>query len=551
MTIGSSILLAGRVPLAVDAPHDLWMYASDQIAHGDFHESFTGIDDTAPATVLQLLTTFATHLVLKRASVLDDPKGAELLLVVLFTALSGAPRSRGSFCVLLYFYVTKSKPTLLGFVHFGTLKKPLITHKASDSKGHVFSLNLPTPPRLRHDFYTVLSWVLGLGYTARLYCYFEGAPRRSSPHILFNNYSYNPNTTHRSIFSFLRYTGPRRLRRARKVLLDDQGYHITHIGQGAFASISRVLYKPTGEVRVMKRITFDETGLAKYLAKNEIYGLKTMKGSIWFPALLNDFAENGEYVVTMPYYHRGDLAAFIEQKRLLGRDVAQFYCAQLLLAIQSLHKYGIVHRDIKTDNIFLDEAGHLVLADLGLAENIAAVEGGEDTIKGRYTTWMEARSVGGDKFPFLWADESNPLSIRGVAGTFWYTAPEVFRKELYSFGVDYWSLGVIYHELITGHIPFGFGISYPEDKQPILDFGRKPGQLKGIERWEEDELSQLLSVCPTGRPNSVHDIKNLRLFSAVNWSGMSKKQIPPPRLPLALKEDSPYTRSFRLREHNT
>ncbi|KDR82441.1 hypothetical protein GALMADRAFT_1347012 [Galerina marginata CBS 339.88] len=98
-----------------------------------------------------------------------------------------------------------------------------------------------------------------------------------------------------------------------------------------------------------------------------------------------------------------------------------------ILAIQSLHKKGIIHRDIKTDNIFLDEQGHLILADLGLAENIAT--------------------------------HLNPLQTCGAAGTFWYTAPEVFKKEHYSFGVDYWSVGVIYHELITGHVsvsPFFF-----------------------------------------------------------------------------------------------
>ena len=46
----------------------------------------------------------------------------------------------------------------------------------------------------------------------------------------------------------------------------------------------------------------------------------------------------------------------------------------------------------------------------------------------------------------------NPLGTHGIAGTFWYTAPEVFRYERYSFGVDYWSVGLIYHELITGHV---------------------------------------------------------------------------------------------------
>ncbi|KAF8177024.1 kinase-like domain-containing protein [Pholiota molesta] len=298
----------------------------------------------------------------------------------------------------------------------------------------------------------------------------------------------------RSIFGFLKYAGPKRLSSSRKVLLDEYGYQITHIGQGAFAVISRVLYRPTGDVRVMKRITFDDSGLAKYLAKNE----STLSG--------------------------------------LCRDAAQFYSAQLLLAIQCLHKVGIIHRDIKPDNIFLDEEGHLVLADFGLAENIATYEGGEAAMA-QFPSWLEARSQGGDNFPFLWFDEHNPLSMRGAAGTFWYTAPEVFRKERYSFGIDYWSVGVIYHELITGHIPFNHFKPYPENKCPVLDFRTKPGQLKDITSWEEEALSKLLAPYPAGRPKTLTDIKNNRVFQGVDWIRMSQKGIPPPSPPPPLVED--------------
>lgn len=121
-----------------------------------------------------------------------------------------------------------------------------------------------------------------------------------------------------------------------------------------------------------------------------------------------------------------------------------------VIAIQCLHKQGIVHRDIKPANIFLDDAGHLILGDFGLAENIATYEGGDSVVLEKFPAWIEARTKGGDDFPWLWADDSNPLSTQGPSGTRWHTAPEVFRKERYSFGVDYWSVGVLYHELITG-----------------------------------------------------------------------------------------------------
>ncbi|KAF9562662.1 kinase-like protein [Agrocybe pediades] len=341
----------------------------------------------------------------------------------------------------------------------------------------------------------------------------------------------------KNLFTFLRYSYPKCLPASRKVILDTDVYNITHVGKGAFAVISRVLHKPTGETRVMKRITLDQKGLAKYLATNETDTLKAMKGNHWFPELLNDFCDGAEYVITMPFYQRGDLSGLVEQKGYLGRDLARFYSAQLILAIHSLHKKGIIHRDIKTDNIFLDAQGHLILADFGLAENIATFEGGEEMIVKGYTAWVQARDQGGDDFPFLWVNHLNPLETIGGAGTYWYTAPEVFRKEPYSFGIDYWSVGVIYHELITGHIPFNYFKPYPENKRPMLDFRTKPGQLKDILPYEEEALTKLLKPRPEDRPKTLSEIKQSPIFNGVDWEKMRRREIAPPLLPPPLLED--------------
>lgn len=102
-----------------------------------------------------------------------------------------------------------------------------------------------------------------------------------------------------STFQFLRYSGPRRLRPSRRVLVDNDEYQVTHVGRGAFATVSRVLHKPSGEMRAMKRIVFDKSGLAESLAQAEVDSLKAVMGSPWFPTLLNHFVDEAEYIITM------------------------------------------------------------------------------------------------------------------------------------------------------------------------------------------------------------------------------------------------------------
>ena len=102
-----------------------------------------------------------------------------------------------------------------------------------------------------------------------------------------------------SIFNFLRCPGPRRLGASRRVLVDGDEYQIMQVGRGAFATISRVLHKPSADLRVMKRIVFDKSGLAKELAEAEVNSLRAMAGSFWFPTLLNHFADDDEYIITM------------------------------------------------------------------------------------------------------------------------------------------------------------------------------------------------------------------------------------------------------------
>lgn len=121
----------------------------------------------------------------------------------------------------------------------------------------------------------------------------------------------------------------------------------------------------------------------------------------------------------MPFVRGGELyKIFQSQKRFPEADV-RFYAAQIILAVGELHNKGIMHRDLKLENIMVEEDGYLKLIDYGLAKTVT---------EGQLAT--------------------------SYCGTPEYIAPEMVDGSGHDFSVDWWAVGVLIYEMLIGVTPF-------------------------------------------------------------------------------------------------
>lgn len=118
----------------------------------------------------------------------------------------------------------------------------------------------------------------------------------------------------------------------------------------------------------------------------------------------------------MDYYNGGELFYHLRKNKRFTEEQAKFYLAQIILAIEFLHKNKIIYRDIKPENIILDNKGYIKLTDFGLAKE----------------------------------DISDEVGTQTFCGTPEYLAPEIIRGDKYGKSVDIWCLGILLYEMLFG-----------------------------------------------------------------------------------------------------
>ncbi|GAB7362758.1 hypothetical protein MBLNU230_g3063t1, partial [Neophaeotheca triangularis] len=218
------------------------------------------------------------------------------------------------------------------------------------------------------------------------------------------------------------------------------------------------------------------------------------------PFLLNLHAcfqtETRVYFV-MEYISGGDLMLHI-QRGQFGTKRAQFYAAEVCLALKYFHENGVIYRDLKLDNIMLTLDGHIKVADYGLCK--------EDMWYGSTTSTF--------------------------CGTPEFMAPEILLDKKYGRAVDWWAFGVLIYQMLLQQSPFR-----GEDEDEIYDaiLADEPLYPIHMPRDSVSILQKLLTREPELRlgsgPTDAQEIMSHAFFRNINWEDIYFKRVPAPFLP--------------------
>ncbi|XP_013787527.1 protein kinase DC2-like isoform X2 [Limulus polyphemus] len=271
---------------------------------------------------------------------------------------------------------------------------------------------------------------------------------------------------------------------------------IKTIGTGTFGRVSLCRDKVTTSYYAMKILEMADVIKLKQVehVKNE----KTILQQIRHPFIINmvwTTHDDTSLYMLFEYVCGGELFTYLRNAGRFSSIIGSFYAAEVVLALEYLHKKQIVYRDLKPENLLLDRDGHLKLTDFGFAKIL------------NDRTWT-------------------------LCGTPEYLAPEIIQSKGHNKAVDWWALGILIYEMLSGYPPYF-------DENPFAIYEKiLAGKIewpRHIDPVAKDLIKKLLVQDRTKRignmKNGAEDVKRHRWFKGTIWDDILNKRVKPPVIP--------------------
>lgn len=284
------------------------------------------------------------------------------------------------------------------------------------------------------------------------------------------------------------------------------------IGKGTHGIVYLCAHKEKKSLYALKSVTRQKVSAYElYENLNTERNILMKIDYLMIVKLVRTYKDNLRIYFLMEFIRGIDLFDLQNKFSLIPEEDCCFFIACIVLILEFLHKNNIIYRDLKPENLLVDEEGYIKIIDFGSAK----------IVKGKTYTSL---------------------------GTPHYMAPEIMTGAGYTNSVDWWSLGIIIYEMLEGVVPFG-----PHEEDPITIYEKVMEHNLGFSYINDSRtkslIQQLLNIKPGIRNSgSTEKLKMHEYFEGVKWEGIICRQVKPRFVPKVMDMSQEIARAFKAKK---